>query len=153
MEIKFKCFNKKNKKIFKVTEINFGYYVVCKTKKFVTDCLRCSKEKCFVPCYDLKDCILLPYTGKKDYTKWEELSKKEKKEWIDEGNTKDNWKGKEIYLEDIVDDGKEKGAEWYGKGHVVFFNGIYWTCLKNGYVELTNNPFCRIIGNRLTERK
>ena len=43
------------------------------------------------------------YTGLKDNTKWDELTKVEQKEWIDKGENKETWNGKEIYEGDIVE--------------------------------------------------
>ena len=55
--------------------------------------------------------IPIQYTGLKDNTKWEDLTKEEKDEWIKNGNTKGEWKGKEIYEGDIVED-----KEWIEHG-------------------------------------
>ena len=45
---------------------------------------------------------LMQYTGFTDNTKWEKLNEEEQKSWILQGNTKEQWKGKEIYESDIV---------------------------------------------------
>ena len=46
--------------------------------------------------------IWLEYTGLKDNTKWEQLTKTEQKAWLAQGKTKEEWDGKEIYEGDIV---------------------------------------------------
>jgi len=45
---------------------------------------------------------IMQYTGLKDSTKWEELTKEEQQAWLDSGKTEKEWSGKEIYSGDIV---------------------------------------------------
>lgn len=65
--------------------------------------------------------ILMQFTGLRDNTKWEQLTKEEQTEWIESGNNETNWNGKEIYEGDIV--------RWYPMekqiGEVVFDEGTY----------------------------
>ena len=46
--------------------------------------------------------VLMQYTGRKDNTKWEQLTVTEQEEWLRNGKTREEWNGKEIYERDIV---------------------------------------------------
>ena len=48
-----------------------------------------------------KGCVVMQYTGLKDNTKWEQLTKDEQNEWL-EKNTKEEWNGRKIYEGDIL---------------------------------------------------
>ena len=52
--------------------------------------------------YGLHQVDIIEYTGLKDNTKWEQLTKTEQKAWLTQGKTKEEWDGKEIYEGDIV---------------------------------------------------
>jgi hypothetical protein len=45
---------------------------------------------------------LMQFTGLHDKTKWEELSKKEQEDWVAGGETRETWKGREIWEGDII---------------------------------------------------
>jgi hypothetical protein len=45
---------------------------------------------------------VMQYTGLKDSTKWEELTKEEQQTWLATGKDKEEWNGKEIYEGDII---------------------------------------------------
>ncbi len=61
----------------------------------------------------------LEFTGHKDNTKWEQLTKDEQDKWIEDGNTKENWNGKEIYEGDICQLYLQK---FTGKFEVIWHN-------------------------------
>jgi len=42
------------------------------------------------------------YTGLHDNTQWDNLTKKEQQDWLKQGNTKEQWNGKEIYEGDFL---------------------------------------------------
>jgi hypothetical protein len=46
---------------------------------------------------------VMQFTGLHDSTAWEQLTKQEQEEFINNGNSQENWKGKEIYEGDILD--------------------------------------------------
>lgn len=56
------------------------------------------------PFFTPENFILLQYIGLKDKTRWKALTEREQKEWIDNGNKKENWFGKEVYEGDILKD-------------------------------------------------
>lgn len=47
---------------------------------------------------------VMQFTGLHDCTKWEQMTEEEKDLWLDEGKTKEEWKGREIYEGDILKD-------------------------------------------------
>lgn len=49
-----------------------------------------------------KEAIVMQFTGLYDSTKWAQLTKKGQQDWIDDGNTRENWPGREIYDGDIL---------------------------------------------------
>ena len=55
---------------------------------------------------------IMQYTGLKDGTKWEQLTKEEQNDWLQSGNRPEEWKGREIYEGDIYEseDGRDRGV-------------------------------------------
>ncbi len=80
------------------------------------------------------DAILMQYTGLKDGTKWENLTKQEKDEWL-KNNDKKDWKGKKIYEGDVLK---------------VFGNTIagYNTGYTEAICEVRWKDFCWSCGNK-----
>ncbi|MFW9880739.1 MAG: YopX family protein, partial [Candidatus Thorarchaeota archaeon] len=91
---------------------------------------------------------LMQFIGLYDNTKFEELTEKEKKEWL-KNNKKEDWKGKEIYEGDIVKD---------CIGNVGLVKYLYWRAFCGFTIDTGNDPTwyrengefndLRIIGNK-----
>lgn len=121
-------------------------------------------------CYDLK---ILQYTGLKDNTKWEQLSKEEKKKFYNENCSEDGrtikyqeiddvkhlWKGKEIYEGDIVrfldayDCSSESGFDFeeFENTGVVKYNTNEYCFYVDGDIDSAEREdilhSCEVIGN------
>lgn len=76
----------------------------------------------------LKDCELMQYTGLKDSTEFNELTKEEQEDWLKENKIED-WKGKEIFEGDIIQDINDNNLLRYGEDNnltpVEFYNGSF----------------------------
>jgi len=139
-EIKFRAWNKKKRKFND-------------SLRMLLDGNRIEEDDYGSPPDIEEDIILLQYTGLKDNTKWEELTKKEQQDWLNSdwsnsGKTKIEWNGKEIYEEDIA-------FNRNNKYEIIWEEGGFWA--KNlsldeneCYEEFSNGPFIKelkVIGN------
>ena len=73
---------------------------------------------------------LRQYTGLKDNTKWEDLTEKERSQWILDGNMPSEWNGKEIYEGDIVKGIPYPGAKYPRKGVIFFEKGCFFVKMQ-----------------------
>ncbi|KKK70181.1 hypothetical protein LCGC14_2926580 [marine sediment metagenome] len=90
--LKFRAYDKKEKKW--LWPYPDGFHIIGEVTVF--DMLgNCSMSKYI-------DFEIVQWTGLYDNTKWEDLTTIEHLDWIDKGQTKDDWKGKEIYEGDII---------------------------------------------------
>lgn len=117
-DIKFRAFHKPSKKLFdvycftdiEVMENSFDGV-------FTSETLPALRQ----------DCELMQYTGLKDSTQFNELTKEEQEDWLKDNKIED-WKGKEIFEGDVVE------------GYINIFstdfagNDRYGKTLKKGYV-------------------
>ena len=89
---------------------------------------------------------LMQYTGLKDNTKWEDLTKREQNEWFDNGKTKEEWNGKEIYSGDLVEFDYLENKE---KMEVKFEVGMFGILIEGGFYPLSEylHQNLKIIGN------
>lgn len=150
-DIKFRAFHKPSKKLFdvycftdiEVMENSFDGV-------FTSETLPALRQ----------DCELMQYTGLKDSTQFNELTKEEQEDWL-KGNKQEDWKGKEIFEGDIVDIQFDEG---YSDDYIEIEEGLkksYEIVIKkcNLYlasegqfinISKVDNNFSeiRIIGNR-----
>lgn len=105
--------------------------------------------------YMSENIIISQSIGVYDATKWNELSEKEKKTWIEKGNTYSEWKGKEIYERDLLEIPKEHFAYEEYKDQkiqeVVFRGGSYQLIREQigweGELLIIIKHECKIVGN------
>jgi len=93
---------------------------------------------------------LMQYTGLKDSTKWGQLTEKEQKEWINNGKTKEEWKGKEICKGDILKLNEEEYAGDENIGVVEWMEQYcFWNISKveDGLGDVLDCCWVEIIGN------
>jgi hypothetical protein len=118
-DIKFRAFHKPSKKLFdvycftdiEVMENSFDGV-------FTSETLPALRQ----------DCELMQYTGLKDSTQFNELTKEEQEDWL-KGNKQEDWKGKEIFEGDIIQDINDNNLLRYGEDNnltpVEFYNGSF----------------------------
>ncbi len=95
-------------------------------------------------------CILMQYTGLKDNTNWEELTKKEQKKWKEDGKTKEEWDGKEIYEDDIISYEGHILCVYFYLGHFTITK-FKWENEKLWHEDLwkaINKAPVKVIGNK-----
>jgi len=94
-----------------------------------------------------EDIILMQYTGLKDSTKWEDLTKAEQSAWIKSSKPEEEWNGKEIYEGDVVNGLMYNGS--YRLGKVVFDDGGFIAYPIGKFAEGMSHlhDHCEIIGN------
>lgn len=111
-EIKFRAAIRGTRKIFEILDIDF-YRKRVNLSGGGRDFWR------------LDEVIILQFTGLKDNTKWEELTEKERAEWVQiEGNFPSDWKGREIYEGDLLNPTRGYTGDIY---QVIFdLAGFYW---------------------------
>ena len=109
----------------------YGNLVILGNKYFI-----CEKDTSIINTY-FEHCFkeVIPetvgqYTGLKDGTKWEELTKEEQEKWLKSGKTKKEWNGKEIFKDDIIEDE-------YGNYLIVKWNKIFG-CWEFSGVKLSD---------------
>lgn len=115
---KFKAFLKDTKKIVDVENIFFELCIVKLTNNEF---------------YEFEDIILMQSTGLHDSTKFEDLSEEEQEEWLESGNTADEWQGREVFEGDIVNINTTFRNPMTGSGtltlnknfEVIFVNGMF----------------------------
>jgi len=88
--------------------------------------------------------VLMQWTGRKDCTKWEELTEEEQKQWR-EHHTAADWEGKEIFEDDIVD------IEGVGIAQVMMQDGR-WVTYREDCMEVGSSLYgwlvpIKVIGN------
>ena len=84
----------------------FGYYVKINTPLGNTHRIYTGEYEQDNPdypiFYDVEEKSVGQFTGLYDATKWEELTNDEQASWLATKKTREEWKGKEIYENDIV---------------------------------------------------
>jgi hypothetical protein len=96
------------------------------------------------------NCVLMQFTGLHDSTQWEDLKSKEQKVWLDSGKTKEQWIGKEIYEEDIVNIRHpfDKGGDFGNTNGRVFWDGDGWAHgNQSGRPPKAMWEYCKVIGD------
>lgn len=99
--------------LFKAKRIDNGEWVEGYYSKSPDPMLAFLKDFIFAPYFDEKtECgydngyridpnTICQFTGLYDSTKWEDLSEKEQRAFLDEGNLSNDWKGKKIWENDV----------------------------------------------------
>ncbi|MDD5589166.1 MAG: YopX family protein [Candidatus Nanoarchaeia archaeon] len=127
-EIKFRAWDTEKKKWINQTN-KYPFWIIGETTVF--DLLKQYSIQ------DFNNIEIMQYTGLKDNTKWEELSKKEQNDWLS-FSIKEKWEGREIYENDIIKRGDTISA-------IIFENGCF-TLQKGGSICDVVKPM-KIIGN------
>ncbi|MCJ1993786.1 hypothetical protein GYN24_04235 [Lactococcus piscium] len=136
---KFKAFCKRHKCIEEVFQIT---YLGDNDIKVEAECLSG---------YVGSDFILMQSTGLHDSTKFEDLLEEEQEEWLESGNTAEEWKGREIFEGDIVEiiyDGETfTGVVVYDLGETDFKATNNREDYGNNFQYLTVGESIEVIGN------
>lgn len=142
-DLKFRAYHKPTKQLFDVTMIDF-----------INAQITVKGQNAFIKTYYwLNDCVLMQYTGLKDCTKFNELTQEEQENWL-EHNTQDYWKGRDIYIGDILS--FDFSANYFNPDYskpvyvVEFFKGIF-PCARGIHNDLHAHwhrlPFTKVLGN------
>ena len=102
---KFRCFDKVTKTIQDVLVIDFSTGSVEITQYNVVWFRQDNNRS-------MSEVILMQSTGLHDNTKFDDLSEEDQKEWLDSGNTDEEWHGREIFDGDLIHY-TYKGFDWY----------------------------------------
>ena len=98
----------------------------------------------------------MQFTGLLDRTKWEELTQDEQLKWIDRGETKESWKGKEIWEGDIIYEtyfgleiiGEVKSFGWsWGLSGKVKYPTETWGPFNSSDTFAFGTQYHKVIGN------
>ena len=96
----------------------------------------------------LEDVVLMQSTGLHDSTKFEELSEEEQLEWLESGNTEEDWKGREIFQGDVVNPDR---AKQFAVKHFIFGQGVFKNALitngGHGFDGIYHGSSVEITGN------
>lgn len=131
---KFRAFCKRHKCIEEVFQIT---YLGDNDIKVEAECLSG---------YVGSDFILMQSTGLYDSTKFEDLSEKEQKEWLESGKIADEWQGREIFEGDILT--SQNGTDGLISRFIVERDEFY-----TGFTPMNredcgfNRAMCEVIGN------
>lgn len=92
------------------------------------------------------DLIVMQSTGLHDSTKFEDLSIEEQEEWLESGNTAEEWQGREIFEGDILksQDGTDGLIEVIIVERDYFYTGF--KPMNDDYSGF-NQRMCEVIGN------
>lgn len=128
---KFKAFLKDTNQVLDVEIIFFELYIVKLTNNEF---------------YQFEDIILMQSTGLHDSTKFEDLSEKEQKEWLEFGKTADEWQGREVFEGYILtsQDGTDGLISRFIVKRDEFYTG-FTPMNREGYGF--NRTMCEVIGD------
>lgn len=99
-----------------------------------------------------QDYILMQYTGLKDGTKWEQLTKEEQNDWQQSGKRPEEWKGREIYEGDLfkIENHWSVYTVVYSKEEAAFglqSRGGPFKSFKRVLEESKDYPLSEVLGN------
>ena len=149
-EIRFRAWDKESKLMFSAEEMSKDQLTLDVNNRGLANLHPNRRLSMFD---EHKKYILMQYTGLNDNTKWEELTEKERAEWVQiEGNFPSEWKGKEIYEGNkirVTDDGEAvEGESGTGIGIIMFAFGMWYVSgIENSLYDINDCYEIKIIGN------